>query len=772
MSSARGPRGTSLFRRILVPALLLLFLGILLVSAIQARQTRNLVLDDVISESSKVIRTTDAALHYLMLKVDMEGLQTTLDRVAESEDLRRVYILSPEGAVYLSSAKGQGRPIPPDVVEQVRGLEMFTVEGMDGERSFQRTLQPVVNETECAGCHSQVPEGQAVGYMGVDRWTDQSIARANSAQILGVIVNLGLLVAMGLILALLVRRVTEPLKHLTARAERFATGDFEVEGSEEAMKGGSEIGILTQAFDAVGQSLGGVASEARRMVESARKGNLSDRADTSRFSGGFGELVGGFNEMMAGFDESAQVVGVSADYLERISAGDIPPEIKESYEGDFRRVKDNMNGLLKVMAGLQLETGKLAKGLQEGNMGVRAEAEGFQGAWGEVLAGFNQGLEALMEPNTLGFEVLHRAADGDLTARMEGEWPGAYGEIKANINRLVEKMDEGFGQVSTSADQVASAAEQISSGSQSLAQGTSEQASTLEEVASSLQELASMSGQSASNAREAKGLSDSARHGTDDGVASMQRLSEAMEKIKVGSDETARIVKTIDEIAFQTNLLALNAAVEAARAGDAGKGFAVVAEEVRNLAMRSAEAAKDTAQLIEESVGNAEGGVTLNAEVMAHLEEIQKQVSQVSEVMDEIAAGAEQQRQGVEQINTAVEQMNQVTQQTAANAEESSSASEELTAQAEELRHLVGAYKINGSGNGTAGRSWRKARPAAAAGLGQGFGPADGPGNDPKGKGNSKGTGKGTGNGAGNGNGVSHPIPFDEAEGELVLGEF
>jgi methyl-accepting chemotaxis protein len=328
-------------------------------------------------------------------------------------------------------------------------------------------------------------------------------------------------------------------------------------------------------------------------------------------------------------------------------------------------------------------------------------------------------LEAFLTPSNAAFAALNRAAEGDLTARMEGDWPGAYGQIKANINGLIERMDQGFGQVAVSADQVASAAEQISSGSQSLAQGTSEQASTLEEVASSLQELSSMSGQSSANAREAKGLSDGARAGTDEGVAAMNRLSEAMERIKLSSDETAKIVKTIDEIAFQTNLLALNAAVEAARAGDAGKGFAVVAEEVRNLAMRSAEAAKNTAQLIEENVGNAEGGVALNSEVMAALQEIQKQVIQVSEVMDEIAAGADQQKQGVEQINTAVEQMNQVTQTTAANAEESSSASEELTAQAEDLRALVGAYKMSHTSGGGPGRAKRRARALVGAGVGE-----------------------------------------------------
>jgi methyl-accepting chemotaxis protein len=330
-----------------------------------------------------------------------------------------------------------------------------------------------------------------------------------------------------------------------------------------------------------------------------------------------------------------------------------------------------------------------------GRLDARVDAGRYAGGYRALASGMNQIVDTIGGSMSAVSGVLERAAGRDLTARVTGDFQGAFGRLQATTNTTIENLDRALAEVSVASEQVAAASAQISAGAQSLAQGASEQASAIEEVSASLQEVASMAKQSAANAKEARGLSTGAREGTQAGVESVRRLGDAMSRIKASSDATAKIVKTIDAIAFQTNLLALNAAVEAARAGEAGAGFAVVAEEVRGLAMRSAEAARSTADLIEESVRNAEQGVAVSADVGRCLADIEHQVMKVAEVMGEVTAASEQQTQGIGQINAAVDQMNAVTQQVAANSEESASSSEELSSQAGQMRVMVGEFSLS-----------------------------------------------------------------------------
>jgi len=262
--------------------------------------------------------------------------------------------------------------------------------------------------------------------------------------------------------------------------------------------------------------------------------------------------------------------------------------------------------------------------------------------------------------------------------------------IIPSITRPVTRVIEAL---TTGAEQVASASYQVAESSRQMAEGASEQASSLEETSASLEEMSSMTKQNADNATRASAMANEAKSSAEKGRDAMLRMTAAISRIKDSADKTAKIIKTIDEIAFQTNLLALNAAVEAARAGEAGKGFAVVAEEVRSLAQRSAEAARTTAALIEDSQRNADNGVLVSGEVATILKEIADGVERMTVLIGEVSGASNEQAQGIEQVNTTVSQMDKVTQSNAANAEESASASEELTAQAKELAEAVRILK-------------------------------------------------------------------------------
>ncbi|MDF2596020.1 MAG: methyl-accepting chemotaxis sensory transducer, partial [Clostridia bacterium] len=285
-------------------------------------------------------------------------------------------------------------------------------------------------------------------------------------------------------------------------------------------------------------------------------------------------------------------------------------------------------------------------------------------------------------------------ADGNLNTEIDNDTKDEIGILAGAFNRMVDNLNEVMNNISSASEQVASGAKQLSDSSISLSQGATEQASSVEELTASLEEIASQTNTNAENANQVNRLAETAKLSAAQGNKQMKEMLLAMDEINDSSSNISKIIKVIDEIAFQTNILALNAAVEAARAGQHGKGFAVVAEEVRNLAARSANAAKETTAMIEGSIKKVEAGTKIANQTAADLGEIVEGVAKVAKLVGDIAAASNEQAAGISQVNQGIIQVSEVIQTNSATSEESAAASEELASQAEVLQRQVSKFEL------------------------------------------------------------------------------
>jgi methyl-accepting chemotaxis protein len=488
---------------------------------------------------------------------------------------------------------------------------------------------------------------------------------------------------------LLVRAIMQSLQQAGSVAAKIAAGDL---SSSIQITHHDEIGHLLKSMQSMQDSLTSLVREIQAIVDASVQGDFSKRMDLSNKQG-FGITIG------ESLNQLSETTNTGLTDIMRVSnalsAGDLSQKITKEYPGVFGQTKNGVNNTVDALNGIVNDIQFLVLSAGQGDFSVKMDMAGKQGYTKTLSELLNQ-LSDVTEGGLLDIiRVANALARGDLTETIAKDYPGLFDQTKQGINTTVENLKKLVGEIKEAVDAISTASKEIAQGNADLSQRTEEQASSLEETASSMEELTSTVKQNAENAKQANQLAISSSNVAGKGGAVVGQVVGTMSSINDSSRKIVDIISVIDGIAFQTNILALNAAVEAARAGEQGRGFAVVAGEVRNLAQRSAAAAKEIKTLIGDSVGKVENGTKLVSEAGQTMEEIVTSIKRVTDIMAEISAASSEQSAGIEQVNLAITQMDEVTQQNAALVEEAAAAAESLEEQAQNLATSVSVFKID-----------------------------------------------------------------------------
>jgi methyl-accepting chemotaxis protein len=558
-------------------------------------------------------------------------------------------------------------------------------------RNFQMTVNPVLT-----------PQGERVG--SVMEWLDRTAeitaerevsrlvkeaSNGNLSQRVSVdLLPEGFLHDTGSGINQMLDAVVGPFNVSVDYMGRIARGDVPPRISEEFR---GDFNAIKNSLNQAIETFETFAAEQKRMWEEHQRGMIDEVMDVSRFHGAYARMAQDINDLVKShIDVKMRVVDVVRSYAN----GDFSVDI-ERMPGKKAQITEAIDGVKHSLEQMQAEIMSLVQAAVRGELAARADSSRFNHSFRAMVEGINQTLDAVVGPVEEVVRVLGALAHGDLTEKIEGhQYQGTFAKLRDDANSTVENLAASVLNIKDATDAINTASKEIATGNADLSHRTEQQAASLEETASSMEELSSTVRQNAENARQANQMALAASDVAARGGNVVQQVVGTMTAINDSSRKIVDIISVIDGIAFQTNILALNAAVEAARAGEQGRGFAVVAGEVRNLAQRSAAAAKEIKGLIGDSVEKVEGGAKLVAEAGKTMEEIVTSVKRVTDIMSEIAAASQEQSTGIEQVNEAITQMDDATQQNAALVEQAAAAAESLEDQALNLAQAVSRFRL------------------------------------------------------------------------------
>ncbi|WOB49239.1 methyl-accepting chemotaxis protein [Xanthomonas hydrangeae] len=482
-------------------------------------------------------------------------------------------------------------------------------------------------------------------------------------------------------------RLTRNVRRAAAVAANIAQGRLD---ERIAAPSRDETGQLLDNMRQMQEQLQAVLAAQSEMAQRHDTGQIGYRMQSETFPGAYATMVRETNTLVG---SHIAVMMQLAQIMSRYAIGDLSQDM-DRLPGEKAVLSDTMDTVKGNLAAMNSEIKLLAQAAANGDFSVRGDAQRFQYDFRAMVDSLNQ-LMATADANLTSLSsVLQAIAAGDLTARMHGDFHGVFARMRDDANATVLQLADIVGRIQHSTDAINDAASEIASGNQDLSQRTEQQAANLEETAASMEELTSTVRNNAEHARRANQLVVGAATVASQGGEVVGQVVGTMAGIQAASKKIADIIGVIDGIAFQTNILALNAAVEAARAGEQGRGFAVVASEVRTLAQRSAGAAKEIKQLIDDSVSRVEHGNQLVGQAGRTMQDIVNSVRSVTEIMHEISEASQQQSQGIEQVGQTIAQMDQATQQNAALVEEASAAARSMEEQAQQLRDAVSVFQL------------------------------------------------------------------------------